>query len=245
MSIDEQIRAALRAKAERVEPGPSSWRRIQERVAAERRRRRARSRAVLGLTSAAVVMLVAGAMSVLGGNDSRLVETGPASAPPTPSTAVGGTPSEMDVTVFFSRTFFTDEELAAGTDTRTAVVPVSRQVPRTSGVLRAALEQLLAGPTDGERFRGLHSWFSEETAGMLNDVTIGPDGTAVVDFGDLRPVIPNASTSAGSDQLLAQLEATVFQFASVTGVEYRIDGSCEAFWEWLQRSCHTVVRPGR
>jgi hypothetical protein len=146
--------------------------------------------------------------------------------------------SEMPVTVFF-----TDEgQLTAGSETE--VTPVSRQVPRTSGVLRAALEQLLAGPTDAERAQGLRSFFSEETAGMLIDVTIGPDGTAVVDLGDLRPVIPNASSSAGSGQLLAQLEATVFQFATVSAVEYRIDGSCEAFWEWLQRSCQTVARPG-
>ncbi|MGI8759365.1 MAG: GerMN domain-containing protein [Acidimicrobiales bacterium] len=146
--------------------------------------------------------------------------------------------SEMPVTVFF-----TDEgQLTSGSETE--VTPVSRQVPRTSGVLRAALEQLLAGPTDAEHAQGLRSFFSKETAGMLIDVTIGPDGTAVVDLGDLRPVIPNASTSAGSGQLLAQLEATVFQFATVSAVEYRIDGSCEAFWEWLQRSCQTVARPG-
>jgi hypothetical protein len=59
-------------------------------------------------------------------------------------------------------------------------------------------------------------------------------GHAVVDLGDLRSVIPNASTSAGSALLLAQIDATVFQFRSVESAEYRLQGSCEAFNEWLQ-----------
>jgi hypothetical protein len=35
----------------------------------------------------------------------------------------------------------------------------------------------------------------------------------------------------------------VFQFDWVRSVEYRLDGSCDAFWEWLQRSCQVVTRP--
>lgn len=139
-------------------------------------------------------------------------------------------PGTTDVTVFLTR----GEE----------IVPVVRTVPRTTGVLRAALEQLLAGPTAQDRSAGLTSMFSEATAGMLGDVTIGTDGTAVVDFADLRPVLPDASTSTGSDILLGQLDATVFQFPTVTAVDYRINGSCQAFWEWLQRSCHVVARTG-
>jgi hypothetical protein len=65
----------------------------------------------------------------------------------------------------------------------------------------------------------------------------------VVDFHDLRTVIPNASTSAGSGMLLAQLDATVFQFDSVSSVVYRIEGDCEAFNEWLQfGGCEPRVR---
>ncbi len=66
----------------------------------------------------------------------------------------------------------------------------------------------------------------------------------MVDVGDLRPLIPNASTSAGSEMLLAQLGATVFQFPTVASVEYRIEGSCDAFFEWLQRGCEVIERPG-
>jgi hypothetical protein len=124
-----------------------------------------------------------------------------------------------------------------------AVHPVFRAVPKSPAVLRASLEALLAGVTAAERAGSLGSWFSEETAGMLKGVTI-TDGHAVVDFDDLRPVIPNASSSAGSERLLAQLDATVFQFRSVESVEYRINGDCEAFNEWLQfGGCDRRTRP--
>ncbi|HET9444372.1 MAG TPA: Gmad2 immunoglobulin-like domain-containing protein [Acidimicrobiales bacterium] len=119
-------------------------------------------------------------------------------------------------------------------DVDAAPVPTYRLVPAAPGVLRLALESLLAGPTAAEAEAGLQSWFGPATAGMLADVVIQDGGRAVVDFHDLRPVIPNASTSAGSRMLLDQLDATVFQFSSVRSVTYRIEGDCEAFTEWLQ-----------
>jgi hypothetical protein len=66
----------------------------------------------------------------------------------------------------------------------------------------------------------------------------------VVDLGDLRSVIPNASTSTGSTLLLEQLNATVFQFSTAERVDYRLEGSCDAFFEWLQRGCEVIERPG-
>ncbi len=40
--------------------------------------------------------------------------------------------------------------------------------------------------------------------------------------------------------ILRQLHATVFQFPTVTSAEYRVGGSCDAFWSWLQRPCTRV-----
>jgi len=118
----------------------------------------------------------------------------------------------------------------------------TRTVARTSP-LRGTLTELLMGPTEDERSDGLSSMFSEDTAGMLRDVNITSDGTAIVDFdAALRDTIPNASTSAGSAALIGQLNRTIFQFESVEAIEYRLGGSCEAFWEWLQGSCHAVTR---
>ena len=128
---------------------------------------------------------------------------------------------QMVVTVFYS----------CGIDA--APVPTYRLVPTSTAVMRTTLDQLLAGPTAPEVTAGLTSWFSSATAGDVRGVTLS-SGEAIVDFADLRLVIPNASTSAGSHLLLSQLDATVFQFPAVTSVLYRIDKSCETFGEWLQ-----------
>ena len=106
-------------------------------------------------------------------------------------------------------------------------------------MLRSSLEALLAGPTAAERASGSMSWFSPATGDLLDRVEI-VDGVAVVDFGDLPSVIPNASTSAGSQMLLSQLDATTFQFSTVRSARYLIEGSCEAWSSWLQLdSCET------
>lgn len=133
-------------------------------------------------------------------------------------------PGDMEVTIFFHCD-------AIGED---ALVAVYRHVAESPGVLRASLLALLAGPNSAEQAAPISTWFSTATAGMLNGVTLDA-GHAIVDFDrDLATTIPNASTSAGSARLLAELDATVFQFPTVTSVEYRLDGDCEAFSEWLQ-----------
>ena len=135
---------------------------------------------------------------------------------------------ELDADEMEVKAYFTCEAGGAA-----SLFPVYRAVPKSPGVLKASLEALLAGPTAPEKAASVDSWFSAATEDMLRSVTI-TGGHAVVDFDDLRPVIPNASASAGSDLLLSQLDATVFQFRSVESVEYRIEGSCEDFTEWLQ-----------
>lgn len=123
------------------------------------------------------------------------------------------------------------------------IVAVTRAVAADEPPLDAALAALLEGPTEEERAAGITSWFSSETADALDSVETGPDGTAVVDFADLHMLIPNATSSAGSEQLLSSLDSTVFRVPNVTAVEYRLNGSCDAFWEWLQRGCTVVRRP--
>lgn len=120
-------------------------------------------------------------------------------------------------------------------------VPVPRAVSDTAHALRAAFKELLEGPTAAERERGLLSWFSEETAGMLRGVSVD-DGFAIVDFQDLRPVIPNAVGSAGALMLLGELSATAFQFPGIRRVEFRIHGDCDALMAWLQFGCYPIRR---
>ncbi len=126
-----------------------------------------------------------------------------------------------------------------------APAPVGRPVTGPSPEVRTALVWLLRGPTSEERAAGMHSWFSEATADALRSVEVASTGRATIDFRDLRQLIPNASSSAGSTMLLQELNGTVFQFPEIQSVEYRIDGSCDAFWEWLQYACRIVTRPQR
>ena len=124
--------------------------------------------------------------------------------------------------------------------------PAGVRRPMTTSIpeVQTALEWLVRGPTPEERAAGIQSWFSDRTAGALKSVEVDAAGHATVDFQDLRRLIPNASSSAGSAMLLQELQGTVFQFPEIRSVEFRIDGSCDLFWEWLQFGCHVVQRPG-
>ena len=77
---------------------------------------------------------------------------------------------------------------------------------------------------------------------MLRSVELS-DGLLTVGFGDLPPVMNNASTSCGSSSQIAQLNGTAFQFQEVDRVSYQIEGSCDAFFGWLQRDCQEYLRP--
>ena len=144
-------------------------------------------------------------------------------APPAPQPA-------GEVRVYFSR----------GDTSASVTRPVSGE-PGPEAALRA----LLAGPTDAERAAGVSSWFSAETASLLNSFAISPDSIAHVDFGDLAAAIPSASSSAGSEVLLRELNSTLFRYPDVKAIEYTVNGSCEAFWNWLQYDCEIVTRVNR
>lgn len=123
-------------------------------------------------------------------------------------------------------------------------LPAHRQGAQSpqSRDLRTALERLLRGPSAQSAAPDTFSWFSEETADALRSVTVDSTGHATVDFHDLRPLIPNASSSAGSTLLLDELNSAVFHVPGIRSVEYRMEGSCDRFWEWLQYACQTVTR---
>jgi spore germination protein GerM len=123
-------------------------------------------------------------------------------------------------------------------------VPVARSVPDSdvpATLVRSTLQELMKGPTDAEKAAGLISWFSPATANDVSGVT-GNNNEYTVTFTELDTLIPNASTSAGSQMLLSQLNSTMFQFDFVGSVTYTLEGNCDAFWEWLQSGCYTVTR---
>ncbi|HEX6307417.1 MAG TPA: GerMN domain-containing protein [Longimicrobiales bacterium] len=192
--------------------------------------RSALTAALLALAAACGAPEPDAAPAATGGPGTAPAATGDTTASTTHDTAAARdtapAPRDTVVTVYFSR----DD----------AVVPVTRIV--RDATLATAIRQLLHGPTAAERATGITSWFSDSTAEMLRSVGIDTGGTAVIDFADLRPVIPNASASAGSAMLLRELNATVFEHAEIRAVQYRIEGSCDIFWEWLQFACRTVQR---
>jgi len=128
-----------------------------------------------------------------------------------------------DVTTL--RVFFAD---ASG-----GAVEVARTVPKTTGVLRASLIAMLDGPTTDERAAGLRSWFPDNSGGAVEGVTLA-DGRATVRLSFQLTDLPAAPPP---DEVLAQLNATVFQFDNVQLVRYELGGSCEAFDRWLARGC--------
>ena len=175
-------------------------------------------------------------MTVVDGTPAPTLMTPSPTAEIIDTPAVAETPAEGMVNVWVFFTMAADENMTP--------VPVARYVPQTdnpAGLVRTTLEELLKGPTDAEKAAGLISWFSGATADAVTGVT-GVGGEYTVDFTGLNMLIPNASTSAGSQMLLSQLNSTIFQFDFVQSAGYTLDGNCTAFWEWLQMGCHTVSR---
>jgi hypothetical protein len=78
----------------------------------------------------------------------------------------------------------------------------------------------------------LSATYQDETQGLILDFT-----EAIL--------VNNASTSTGGQFFLGELLANAFHFEEVRSVEFRVNGSCEALWEFLQAGpiCNVSDRP--
>lgn len=108
---------------------------------------------------------------------------------------------------------------------------VERRVPQTNLRMTATLGEMVRGPSTDERDAGFRSAFSPATADGLREVTLR-SGQAVVDISGLES-FDGPDGEMASIEFMAELNATVFQFRSVSSVEYRLDGSCDAFWSMV------------
>ena len=54
---------------------------------------------------------------------------------------------------------------------------------------------------------------------------------------DIRVLIPNASSSCGSQQLLAEITETLQHTRQIDQVILAIEGNPTTFYEWLQLGC--------
>lgn len=109
--------------------------------------------------------------------------------------------------------------------------------------LRRALVALLDGPTDLERDAGMVGVVPEGSSALHGTVDLASDGLATIDFLPTLSDVTNLSTSAAGGAFLRALRATTLQFDEVTAVEFRLDGSCEAFFEFFQSTCQHFAEP--
>jgi spore germination protein GerM len=120
-------------------------------------------------------------------------------------------------------------------DCHVKVFPVTRTIPRTAAVARAALEQLFAGPTSQEKAKGFYSDFSEHTRSFFLSVNVR-NKRAYVNLREpaLTPATGNFTTSCGGSNLYGQVESTLRQFPTIKTVFFAIEGDASLFYDWMQ-----------
>jgi len=142
-----------------------------------------------------------------------------AAAPTTTSSAATPTTTGQVGTMVVAPYFYVDEE---GHPQRTGpfVAPVAREVDRNVAVARASIEQLLAGPSTGER-QGVPAISTTIPAGVrLLGLTISEDIATI----DLSREFGAADTSPTVAQRAAQVVFTLARFDSVAEVLFRQEG---------------------
>jgi len=148
-----------------------------------------------------------------------LAPTTTAPAAPSTTTAPAPTTTTPPADVAVVPYFYVDE---AGHPNRQGpfLLPVTRQVPATQAVARAAMEQLLAGPDAGEG-DGVPSISTAIPAGSrLLGLTIS-EGIAIVDLSSEFEADDDAAAVA---QRIAQVVFTLSRFPTVAEVLFRQDG---------------------
>ncbi len=142
------------------------------------------------------------------------------------------TAKDEEKTITFS-VFFSQKNVSQ--NDCSAVLPVKRTIPYTTGVARAALAQLFAGPTADEIQKGYSSALTTTTSPLI-DIAI-EDGTAYIDLQDIRKTQSQLSSSCGSSAFLAQVTNTLTQFSSIQHVIFAINQNPQTFYDWIQVGC--------
>ena len=111
---------------------------------------------------------------------------------------------------------------------------VTRTIPKTSAVAKAALEELFKGPTKAEEADELSSFFSEDTKDILISVKI-KNGAAYVNLkGKVIEKLGNAATSCGGAGYDASVEKTLKQFPAIKKIFFAIEGDPALYYDWMQ-----------
>ena len=140
---------------------------------------------------------------------------------------VTATPSEKSETATMTvKVFFLNRKQDPNVLDCERMYPVMRRVPKTSAVARAALEQLLLGPTAQESGDG---YFTNSNSGVRIQKLSIVRGIARVDFDErLRE---NVGGSCRVLAIRAQITETLKQFPTVKEVIISVNGQTENILE--------------
>jgi len=128
-------------------------------------------------------------------------------------------PETMEISVFFNNNNL-DPEISCN-----KVFEVKRTIPKTGGIARAAIEELLKGPTQQEIKSG---YYTNINSGVkLNNISIQKTNSpsALVDFDDKLELGVGGSCKVGA--IRAQITQTLKQFLSIENVIISINGRTE------------------
>jgi spore germination protein GerM len=130
--------------------------------------------------------------------------------------------------------YFTDLRNNDGMEDCAKVRAVTRTVPKTNAVAKAALEELFKGTTKSEQSDELSSIFSEETKAILISIKI-KKGAAYINLKkDIIQTLGNATTSCGGLNYSASVEKTLKQFPTIKKIFYAIEGNPADYYDWVQ-----------
>lgn len=116
------------------------------------------------------------------------------------------------------------------------VYPVERRAQSSYSLLEETVSFVLRGPSEAEKNQGYTSLFHQGTANGVIRVNV-VDSVAYVNFKDWRNAVPAGSTSCGSSNLLAALDASLKQFNIIKETRYAFNGDAQIFYEWVQLGC--------
>jgi len=123
----------------------------------------------------------------------------------------------MTVKIFFGNSIFDPEVLDCQKN-----FAVERIIPKTVAVARAALEQLLVGPTDEEKVEG---YFTSINPGVKIQSLVVANGVANVDFDEQLEFQVGGSCRVAA--IASQIRETLKQFSTVEDVVISINGRTE------------------
>ena len=125
--------------------------------------------------------------------------------------------AKTEVSVFFGNTIMNPQ-----TEDCKLVYPVKREVKKTLQVARAAIEELLKGPTEEEKSQGYITGINKGVE--IQKISI-EDGIIKVDFND--KLEEGIGGSCLVSMIMSQIVTTLKQFPTVENVIVSIDGRTE------------------